>query len=218
MSLWTLAERHRKGRERVIPAPGLSLAEAGSYGSRAIQRLPTAYPPLEAATGGGFVRGAVYLLHGEPGSGKSTLVGMGAGLIPRSAYISGEEAPEMLASRFRRLGYPKQLIASERDTRAALALIGSAPFAVIDSISTMKPGDVSGAEMIVEHARRFNVCVVLICHQTKGGQHAGPRELEHLIDCTLKLHRQPRVLVVEKNRFGPAPLAWELVMGESGFL
>lgn len=218
MSLWSLAERHRKGRERVIPAPGQSLVRADECPSTAFQRLPTPYPPLAAATGGGFVRGAVYMLHGEPGSGKSTLIGLGAGLVPRSVYVSAEEDERMIAARFKRLGYPRQLLAAQKDTRRALELIGSAPFAVVDSISAMRPKGLPSAELIVEHARRFNTCVVLICHETKGGIHAGPRELEHLIDCTLKLHRQPRVLVVEKNRFGPAPAAWELVMGESGFL
>lgn len=218
MSLTSLAERHRKGREAPVRSPGAGLAEAASFGPRAIQRLPTAYPPLAAATGGGFVRGAVYLLHGEPGSGKSTLIGAGAGLIPRSVYVSAEEADSMVAARFQRLGYPRQLIAEENKTERALRLIGSAPFAVIDSISAMRPKGLPSAELIVEHARRYNVAVCLICHETKGGQHAGPRELEHLIDCTLKLYRQPRVLVVEKNRFGPAPLAWQLQLGESGFL
>jgi len=218
MSLASIAERHRKAREAAIAAPGHILRRADECGPVTLQRVPTAYPPLAAATGGGFVRGAVYMLHGEPGSGKSTLLGAAAGLVPRSAYISAEEDEQMIAARFRRLGYPRQLLASQKDTGRALELIGSAPFAVVDSISAMRPKGLPSAELIVAHARRFNVAVVIVCHETKGGIHAGPRELEHLIDCTLKLHRQPRVLVVEKNRFGPAPLAWELQLGESGFL
>lgn len=218
MSLASIAERHRRGRDAPILSGAAGLRRADECASSKLSRLPTAYPPLAAATGGGFVRGAVYMLHGEPGSGKSTLIGAGAGLIPRSVYISAEESDSMVAARFQRLGYPRQLIAEENNTERALRLIGSAPFAVIDSISAMRPKGLPSAELIVEHARRFNVAVCIVCHETKGGQHAGPRELEHLIDCTLKLYRQPRVLVVEKNRFGPAPLAWELEMGPNGFL
>lgn len=215
--LEALVRARREAEERAETLPASYLVTAASAASRPIQRVLCPIPVIEAATGGGFVRGAVYLLHGGPGSGKSTLLAQAAGEIRGSAYVSAEEGVEQLGARFVRLGYPRQLLLSERDTQTALAAVGRAPLVVIDSISQMRPGVIEAAEMIVEHARTKGVAVVMVCHETKGGAHAGPRQLEHLIDCTLKLERQPRVLTVEKNRFGRAPLAWELEMTDRGF-
>jgi predicted ATP-dependent serine protease len=160
------------------------------------------------------------MIHGAPGAGKSTLLGQCAGSIPQSVYVSAEESQEQVAARFVRLGYSDQLCAASRDISETLAMIGNAPFAIIDSISRYKK-PVEAAEMVVEHAQRYRNAIVLVVHATKGNVHAGPRKLEHLIDCSLSLLREDtgaRILVVEKNRFGPAPLAYKLAMTEKGLM
>jgi DNA repair protein RadA/Sms len=218
-SLDILAERHRRAQEGGNDQPATRVAEAGNIAPKRLLRVRSGIPVLDIATGGGFVRGAVYLIHGAPGAGKSTLIGQAAAGIRGSVYISSEESAEQVAARFVRLGSSRQLVGAETDISSALAAAGSASFVVIDSVSTMKPGIIKAGEAMVDFARRTSAVVVTVCHETKIGQHAGPRQLEHLIDCTLALLREPqgRILVVEKNRFGPAPLAWQIEMTDKGF-
>lgn len=214
MSLAHIAERHRIAREKESTLGATRLTIAGKAAATPILRVRTRVAALDRVTGGGFVRGGVYLLHGPPGSGKSTLLAQAACAISGSVYVSAEESEDQVGRRFVRLGGSHQLIMSERDIDAALSACGEAPFVVIDSISRYGTG---AAEAVVEHAQRYRVAVAMVCHETKGGVHAGPRALEHLIDCTIKLDREPRVLTVEKNRFGPAPVSVEMEMTERGF-
>jgi DNA repair protein RadA/Sms len=218
-SLEILAERHRIARERAEAPQATPVVRAADIAPAAILRVRSRIPTLDSATGGGFVRGAAYLIHGAPGSGKSTLIGQAAAIVRGSVYASSEEGAELVGHRFMRLGAPDQLVIAERDIHAALAAAAGAPFVVVDSVSTMKPDIMTAGEAACEFAQHNRAVVVMVCHETKLGQHAGPRQLEHLIDCTLALLREPtkRILVVEKNRFGPAPLAYEIEMTANGF-
>lgn len=215
-SLDILAERARIARERGEAGPVSSLVKAGSVGSAPLLRLPSRVPFIDVATGGGFVRGSMVLIHGAPGSGKSTLIGQASMRITGSAYVSAEESVQQVGNRFVRLGGSDQLVLAESDMSAALSAVGSAPLVVVDSISVL-PGIMAAAKLCEEHAKRTGACIVLICHETKEGGHAGPAQLEHLIDCTLGLMRYPRRLIVEKNRFGRAGIYWDLELDESGF-
>lgn len=181
-----------------------------------VRRVRTRLPFMDDLTGGGFARGACYLLHGEPGSGKSTLLGQVCASVSGSVYITAEESAAQVGQRFTRLRCPDQCVTAEKNIHVALALCELSPLVVIDSVSTMRPGILPVAEAAVEFARSAMAVVIMVCHETKGGVHAGPRQLEHLIDASLKLTRNPRILTMEKNRFGPAPLAWELTMTEGG--
>lgn len=217
-TLAQIAERHRKAREAPVSSGAPQLVTAGEAAARPVRRLRSRIPVIEAATGGGFVCGGTYMLHGEPGSGKSTLLGQACADVIGSVYVTAEEGIEQVGARFLRLGNSRQLIIHQKDTEAALLACAGAPLVVVDSISTMQPDIMTAAQACVDFAQSTGAALVLVCHEIKGGTHAGPRKLEHLIDCTLKLYRQPRVLVVEKNRYGRAPLAWELELGEAGFL
>jgi len=200
-------------RTRVASEPLHRTVRASKASQRPIMRLRS-LPWWDAITGGGFVRGAVYLFHGEPGAGKSTALAQAAGSIAGSIYVSAEEEVSAVASRFRRLGVDGELFCSS-SVPDILGTIRAAPFAVVDSIQMMDGDMLTVTKRIVEHARVFDTCFVLVCHETKGGVHAGPRKLEHLIDCSIKLLREPRWIHCEKNRFGPTG-GLPLIMTESG--
>jgi DNA repair protein RadA/Sms len=182
---------------------------------------------FDRVLGGGLVPGSAVLIGGDPGIGKSTLLLQSvcalakAGL--RCQYVSGEEAVDQVRMRAQRLGLsdaPVEL-ASATNVRDIVAAIDSnAPphVMIIDSIQTMfidsidsAPGTVTqvrtSAQEIVRAAKRRNVAVIFVGHVTKDGQIAGPRVLEHLVDCVLHFEGDRshhfRILRAVKNRFGP---------------
>lgn len=190
-------------------------------------RLPTGMAELDRVTGGGFVRGSVLLVGGDPGIGKSTLLTQATSILARAGhravYISGEEAIAQVRLRAERLGLanaPVQLAAetSVEDIIATLSE-GTVPrLVVIDSIQTMwtdtvesAPGTVTqvraSAQALIRFAKRSGAAVILVGHVTKDGQIAGPRVVEHMVDAVLSFEgegsQQFRILRAVKNRFGP---------------
>ncbi len=190
-------------------------------------RLPVGIGELDRVTGGGFVRGSVLLLGGEPGIGKSTLLIQAAAALAsqghRVAYISGEEATAQVRLRAGRLGLagsPVELAAetSVEDILATLS-IGPVPkLVIIDSIQTMwteavesAPGTVTqvrgSAQALIRFAKTAGACVILVGHVTKDGQIAGPRVVEHMVDAVISFEGEGghhfRILRALKNRFGP---------------
>ena len=203
-------------------------------------RLVTGVAEFDRVCGGGLVPGSVLLVGGDPGIGKSTLLLQAmAALGTRGAdvvYISGEEAIAQVRMRARRLGLaesPVQL-GAETNLKDIVSTLegGKAPAAVvIDSIQTMwtdvlesAPGTVSQvratAQDLVRFAKRYNTAVILVGHVTKDGQIAGPRVVEHMVDCVLYFEgergHQFRILRAVKNRFGPANEIGVFEMGELG--
>lgn len=202
--------------------PSKPLVDAAAQGPK--ERLTTGNGEIDRVLGGGFVRGSLVLLSGEPGVGKSTLVAQIAGQLAAKAavlYISGEESAPQLADRFRRLGadaagvrtlepFPLEtLIASIEKEKPAVA--------VIDSVQTLSSESVEGtpgsptlvryaANALLELAKRSGVTILLIGQVTKDGMVAGPKTLEHLVDSVLSLEGDPvhayRLLRASKNRFG----------------
>jgi DNA repair protein RadA/Sms len=191
-------------------------------------RLPCNVAELDRVTGGGFVRGSVLLMAGDPGIGKSTLLIQTAAALARkghrAVYISGEEAVAQVRLRADRLGLrdaPVELAAetSVEDIIATLAEGGKIPrLIVIDSIQTMwtetvesAPGTVSqvrgAAQALIRFAKRSGAAIILVGHVTKDGQIAGPRVVEHMVDAVLSFEgegsHQFRILRAVKNRFGP---------------
>src|SRR3954470_16178435 len=182
---------------------------------------------FDRVTGGGFVRGSVLLLGGDPGIGKSTLLIQVAATLARgghrAVYISGEEAVAQVRLRAERLGLadaPVEL-AAETSVEDIVATLGEhAPprLVIIDSIQTMwtdaiesAPGTVTqvraSAQTLIRYAKKSGAAVILVGHVTKDGQIAGPRVVEHMVDAVLSFEgegsHQFRILRAVKNRFGP---------------
>jgi DNA repair protein RadA/Sms len=190
-------------------------------------RLPSGIAELDRVTGGGFVRGSVLLIAGDPGIGKSTLLIQATAALAkaghRAVYISGEEAVAQVRLRAERLGLAKAPVelASETAVEDIIATIseGQTPkLIVIDSIQTMwsnavdsAPGTVTqvrgSAQALIRYAKRSGAALMLVGHVTKDGQIAGPRVVEHMVDAVLSFEgegsQQFRILRAVKNRFGP---------------
>ena len=188
-------------------------------------RLHTGIGELDRVLGGGLVPGSLVLLGGSPGIGKSTLTNMALGHLQgagrRTLYVSGEESAAQIRLRAERLG-PSALdvpVLAETDLDAVLATLRAErpDAAVIDSVQTLHsaaldsaPGTVGQvrevATRIAEVAKRSGTAVLLVGHVTKEGALAGPRVLEHLVDCVLQFEgereRTYRTLRALKNRFG----------------
>ena len=176
------------------------------------------------------------------GIGKSTIVLQVVARLAQKgvpcAYISGEEAPAQVRMRARRLGLegaPLNLAAatSVRDIVATLDGPDAPKVVVIDSIQTMyvdsvesAPGTVSqvrtSAQELIRAAKRHDICLLLVGHVTKDGQIAGPRVLEHMVDCVLYFEgergHQFRILRAVKNRYGPTDEIGVFEMSDAGLL
>ncbi|MFZ1186424.1 MAG: DNA repair protein RadA, partial [Pseudolabrys sp.] len=190
-------------------------------------RLPSGVAELDRVTGGGFVRGSVLLVGGDPGIGKSTLLIQAAAALARAGhravYISGEEAVAQVRLRAGRLGLRDSAVelAAETAVEDIIATLseGKAPrLIVIDSIQTMwtdtvesAPGTVTqvrgSAQALIRFAKKSGAAIILVGHVTKDGQIAGPRVVEHMVDALLSFEgegsHQFRILRAVKNRFGP---------------
>ena len=192
--------------------------------ARELPRMPTGIPEFDRVLGGGLVTGAVVLIGGDPGIGKSTLLLQALAAISQSArvlYVTGEESPEQVALRARRLGVDGASVDLLAEIRLDLieAQLRDAPpaVAVIDSIQTIysaelssAPGSVSQvrecAAQLTRLAKQSGVPIVMIGHVTKDGTLAGPRVLEHMVDTVLYFegdtHSSFRLVRAFKNRFG----------------
>jgi DNA repair protein RadA/Sms len=227
---------------RVIPLP---LREVGAA---PVQRMSTGIGELDRVLGGGLVPGSLVLLGGSPGIGKSTLTNMVLGHLQaagrRTLYVSGEESAEQVRLRAERLapapgsppGAALQVpILAETDLDIVLeTLAAEAPQAcVIDSVQTLGAGDLSGAPGSVGQVREVaarimglakaqGTAVILVGHVTKDGALAGPRVLEHLVDCVLQFEgereRPYRELRALKNRFGSTNEAGLFEMRQGGLV
>src|SRR5213592_3203392 len=190
-----------------------------------IARLDTGIREFDRVLGGGLVPGSLVLLGGSPGIGKSTLTGMALGNLEaagrRTLYVSGEESAAQIRLRAARLG-PGALdvpVVAETDLETVLATIAAErpDVCVIDSVQTLHAPELTGApgsvgqvrevaSQIMRAAKGAGVAVLLVGHVTKEGALAGPRVLEHLVDCVLQFEgereRTYRTLRALKNRFG----------------
>jgi DNA repair protein RadA/Sms len=228
----------RHGRER---RPTLAAKPLREVGAAPLERMSTGIGELDRVLGGGLVPGSLVLLGGSPGIGKSTLTNMALGHLAesgrRTLYVSGEESAEQVRLRAERLG-PGALhvpILAETDLDTVLdAIAAEAPAAcVIDSVQTLNSGELSGAPgsvgqvrevagQIMQLAKLRGTAVILVGHVTKEGALAGPRVLEHLVDCVLQFEgereRPYRELRALKNRFGSTNEAGLFEMRQGGLV
>jgi DNA repair protein RadA/Sms len=201
--------------------------ESLSGSTEEVPRLLSGIGELDRVTGGGFVKGSILLLGGNPGIGKSTLLIQTSAALARAGhrivYISGEEATAQVRLRAVRLGLSDAHVelGAETNVENILATLehgAPARVVVIDSIQTMwtssadsAPGTVTqvraSAQALIRYAKSSGACVILVGHVTKDGQIAGPRVVEHMVDGVLSFEGEQgnafRVLRAQKNRFGP---------------
>ena len=227
-------------RPRAPAAPGRPVV-ASSVDLAPDTRTGTKLSELDRVLGGGLVAGAVVLVGGEPGIGKSTLLlqvlaGLAAaGPAARTLYVTGEESIRQVALRAKRLDVAAdrvQLLAETRVETVLDVLVRESPrIVVVDSIQTMftdalqsAPGSVAqvreSAARLARHAKEHAVSVLLVGHVTKDGALAGPRVLEHMVDTVLyfesEADRRFRVIRAVKNRFGAANEIGLFAMTEKG--
>lgn len=193
-----------------------------------IQRLSTHISELDRVLGGGLVEGSLVLVGGSPGIGKSTLLLQASnGLAQKNdgqvLYISAEESVDQTGGRAHRLNiHSKQIhIGSESNLHSVIALAKDMKpqVLIVDSIQTVylpelqaAPGSVSQVReccgQLMMLAKTEGVAVILVGHVTKDGSIAGPKVLEHMVDCVLSFEGDGsysyRLLRSLKNRFGPA--------------
>ncbi|OMH32397.1 DNA repair protein RadA [Tersicoccus sp. Bi-70] len=188
--------------------------------------LRTGVDELDRVLGGGLVAGAVVLMAGEPGVGKSTLLlDVSAKLAGRGSdvlYVTGEESAAQVKLRAERIDAvaDRLYLTAETDLGTALAHVEALDprLLVIDSVQTLSSAEVDGvaggvtqvrevAASLIAAAKKRNMTTLLVGHVTKDGSIAGPRLLEHLVDVVCQFdgerHSRLRLLRATKNRFGP---------------
>lgn len=219
--------------------------------ARRIRRISTGVREFDRVLGEsaggsvGIVPGSLVLLGGSPGIGKSTLVGTALGNLVRQdvpvLYVSGEESPEQIRMRHERLGSDGSAlrvpVVAETDLDSVVATIEAQnpqpAVVVIDSVQTMYCSDLSGAPgsvgqvrevaaRLMQLAKQREIAMLLVGHVTKEGSLAGPRVLEHLVDCVLQFEgereRSFRTLRAAKNRFGSTNEVGVFEMEEHGLV
>lgn len=216
------------GPRTVATAPSRGPARPiGEIDVEPARARPTGVAELDRVLGGGLVPGAVVLLAGEPGVGKSTLlldvasrVAHGSG--QRVLYVTGEESAGQVRLRAERIGALAEglLLAAETDLGAVLGHVEATrpTMLVVDSVQTVASAHVDGAPggvsqvrevaaALIAAAKERDIPAVLVGHVTKDGTVAGPRTLEHLVDVVCQFegdrHSRLRLVRATKNRYGP---------------
>jgi DNA repair protein RadA/Sms len=219
----------------VTPALPISKVDATAARTR-----PTGISELDRVLGGGLVPGAVVLLAGEPGVGKSTLLLEAGALAAESGrvlYVTGEESAAQVRLRADRIGATSDqlFLAAETDFAALLGHVEAvAPeLLIVDSVQTIAVAGIDGVPggvtqvrevtaALTRLAKQRTLTTVLVGHVTKDGAVAGPRTLEHLVDVVLHFEGdsrgQLRMVRAVKNRFGPTDEIGCFELGEYGLI
>ncbi len=226
-----------RGRAQAVKPVLLADVEAVDHA-----RLSTGIGELDNVLGGGIVPGSLVLIGGAPGIGKSTLTTMALANLcaagRRTLYVSAEESAAQIRLRAQRLGGGEALavpVIAETDLHAVLATLEQErpEVCVIDSVQTLHSVDLSSAAgsvgqvrevagEIMRVAKQRRIAVLLVGHVTKEGALAGPRVLEHLVDCVLQFEgereRTYRTVRAIKNRFGSTNEAGVFEMRDQGLV
>jgi DNA repair protein RadA/Sms len=226
----------RSSRARALKPVRLSDVQAP-----AVKRLVTGIGEFDRVLGGGIVPGSLVLIGGAPGIGKSTITGGALGNLAAAGrkvlYVSGEESAAQVKLRAQRLG-PDALrapIVAETDLETVVATIEAErpDVCVVDSVQTLYASGLTGAPgsvgqvrevagRLMRVAKERDIAILLVGHVTKDGALAGPRVLEHLVDCVLQFEgereRTYRTLRALKNRFGSTNEVGVFEMREEGLV
>jgi len=238
--------------EQVANSGSSSVAKASSSGQPlkvqsikdmavddASKRIPTGAPDLDIVLGGGILPGAVVLLAGQPGIGKSTLLLQVTAYIAKTTsvlYVSGEESASQVKLRAGRLGAESSekldfAASTSANDIAATIRGGQYDLVIVDSIQTLAldeitsaPGTVSqitnSSNVLIRAAKETGTAVILVGHVTKEGSIAGPKVLEHLVDVVLQFEGDRyggfKIVRAAKNRFGSTNEAAIFEMFEEG--
>ena len=214
----------------------------GSVGTADYARMDTGIGELNRVLGGGVVLGSLVLISGEPGIGKSTIIAQTANNIANKygpvLYVSGEESEEQVKLRADRICgsiSDNFLIYPETNIENILTECENAKpcFLIIDSIQTMYSSEVDSVAgsltqiracsgQLIKFAKENNVPVFIVAHVTKSGELAGPKTIEHMVDCVLSFagerDRDLRILRSFKNRFGTTDEIGAFKMGADGMI
>ena len=232
-------------RARVVP-PTVEARPIGEVSAEEARARPTGVGELDRVLGGGIIPGAVVLLAGEPGVGKSTLLLDVAAKAAAAArrrsegpvlYVTGEESASQVSLRAERIGGidPALLLAAETELGALLGQVEATgpSLLVVDSVQTIASAQIEGsaggvaqvravAGALIAVAKERGIPVLLVGHVTKDGGIAGPRVLEHLVDVVCQFegdrHARLRLLRAVKNRYGPTDEVGCFDLGERGII
>ena len=205
----------------------------------ALPRFSSTIDEMDRVLGGGLVPGSAILIGGNPGAGKSTLLLQIMCLLADSGkpalYVTGEESLQQVGMRAKRLKLPernlKMLAETNVEQICKAAQEHQPQLVVVDSIQVMHSGDVASAPgsvsqvrecaaYLIQYAKQTNTVLFLVGHVTKDGNLAGPKVLEHMIDCFIMLEggndSKYRILRGQKNRFGAVNELGVFAMTETG--
>lgn len=225
--------------ERPAARPAGRICTLGSVDATPLERIVCGIGELDRVLGGGAVPGSVVLIGGDPGIGKSTLLLQLMAALAQGGcqglYVSGEESPEQVAMRGRRIGTASAEVRLLTETRIEAVLeavrLEAPQVLVVDSIQTLQseglasaPGSVAQVRecvgQLVQYAKGSGSAVFLVGHVTKEGMLAGPRVVEHLVDTVLYFEGEEgsryRMVRATKNRFGAVHELGIFAMTEQG--
>ena len=201
-------------------------------------RFVTGISELDRVLGGGIVKGSVILLSGDPGIGKSTILLQVCNALQgdiKILYVSGEESAIQIKLRAKRIGVESDAVSvmTETDVQTVCEYINSArpDLVMIDSIQTMQHPDISSspgsivqvresANLLLRTGKSLDIPIFIVGHVNKGGDIAGPKVMEHILDTVLyfegERNQSYRILRAIKNRFGSTNEIGVFEMTETG--
>lgn len=234
----TFVEKKEEGKKTKESTVKMSATSLSKIKPLQKNRMATGVFEFDRVLGGGFVKGEVVLLTGEPGVGKSTLLLQSLPTL-KTLYISGEEAAEQIKDRAVRLKVSldnflfSDTLQIEGIVDGLESLDVTPEVLVIDSVQTVYSKNVESVAgtvsqlkesttRLINLAKKNKLCVILIGHITKEGDAAGPKTLEHLVDCVISFEGERvsnfRILRASKNRFGTTDEIGIFEMREQGLM